>query len=143
MGFAEVMDEVHMERTSLGRLRARRQHQQAEVGQELARIRTGEVLVRVVWLFFFWTEISIFWLRTTTIPFPCHFFYLFFLRGRGRAQTNLEVNFRTLRITCPLLLTICSYFPTYPPTYLPTHILFSGVPVGVVVVGVRSFHARE
>ena len=70
------------------------------------------------------------WLQITTRPFPCEcFFTCRCYVGARRAQTNSRVNFRTIRLTCPLFLTTCSYFLNYLPT-----LTLQTLPVVVVVV---------
>ena len=44
--------------------------------------------------------------------FSCRFFF-----GVRRAQTSSRVNIRTIRLTCPLVPTICSFFLAHLPTY--------------------------
>ena len=58
--------------------------------------------------------------------FSCRFYVC------AEAMKNARGNFRTMRLTCPLLLTTCSYFVTH------THILsLTDAPIHAVMVHVR------
>ena len=57
-----------------------------------------------------------------------HFVRTIRLMWQGAEKSR--VNFRTIRLSCPLFLTTCSYFLAY----LPTLTLFSNAPIHVVVV---------
>ena len=78
-------------------------------------VSSGKVPVRVVWAcFFFLGWMFSVWVEDydQTLPLPVVFARV----GARRTQSKSRVNFRTIRLTCPLFLTTCSYLITYLTT---------------------------